>query len=78
MAAVIASDVFQAESLGQVEVTLNGAELPLTTNCITHIDVNLWTVKRSVALLHGVLHTMAIQRFTQSSCCLVPNFVRAH
>ena len=75
MATVIASDVFQAESFRQVEVTLNGAELPLASNRITHINVDLWTVKRSVAFLHGVLHSMAIERFAQSSCCFVPNFI---
>ena len=75
VAAVVASDVLQAKAFRQVEVALNGAELPLASDRITHIDVDLWSVERSVAFLYGILNTVAIQCFAKRSRCLVPNFI---
>ena len=75
VATVIASDVFQAETFWQVEVALNGAELPLTADRITNINVDLWSVERSVAFLYGILNAVAIQCFAKRSRCLVPNFI---
>ena len=72
---IVSADVFKTKSLWQVEVALNRAQLPLTTNRIAHIYVDLWSIKRRITWRHGVLQPVTIQRFHEGISCLLPNLV---
>ncbi|CAB4795771.1 unannotated protein [freshwater metagenome] len=78
MPVVVCAHVFEIEPIGQIEVALNGAELPGAADGIFHVDVDLGAVERSVAVLHLVLQPMAMQALAQRFGCLVPDLVGAN
>ena len=75
MTLVVGPDVFQPEALWQLEVSLNSAQLPLATDCITHVDIDLGAIERRVTLTDGVGHTEFVESQTQCSGCFVPHLV---
>ena len=49
--------------------------MPLAPDGIANIDINLWSVERSIALFDFVLNTVAIERLTKSIKQNQKNFV---
>ncbi len=59
---VVATGVFQTETLGEVVIDLNRTELPTASDCIFHHEVELRTVESSFAL-----HLLCFQTFLSTS-----------
>ena len=78
LAGVVGRHVFEIETLRHVEVVLDGGQLPLTTDGIAHIDVDLGTVKCGVALLDLVGNALTLHRFAQIAGGGLPALVGAY
>ncbi len=65
VALVVGADVLQLEPLREVEVVLDGRQLPAAADGVAHVDVDLRPVEGRVALLDLVLEALLLQRGAQ-------------
>jgi hypothetical protein len=77
MCVAVRAYVFEAEALGQVEVELQGGELPRTTDGVTHIDIDLGPVESAGTFVDRVVQPGAIQRLAQARRRHLPQRVLA-
>src|SRR5262245_53823611 len=74
MLGVIGADVLEVEPLGHLVIELERRALPLPSNGIGHIDINLWPVKRAVTFVDRVRVAGALERLLQRRFGMVPRF----
>jgi hypothetical protein len=67
VAGAVGSHVLELEPLGQVEVVLDGAQLPGAADGVLHVDVDLRTVEGGVALLDLVLQAVGFSSAARSA-----------
>ena len=78
LALAIAGDVLEIEAFGQVEVELDGRQLPRPTDGVLDVDVDLRAVERTAALLGDVLEPAAIECSSKTFGGLIPQLVLTH
>ena len=74
----ILSHILKLEVEGHLEVQLNGAALPGTTQAVTQVEVNLRAVERAVALVDDIGHAQLLQGRFQAVGRILPVLVGAH
>ena len=72
------ADVLELEALGQVEVHLEGRQLPAAADGVLDVDVDLGAVEGAAALVDGVLQLLLLEGRAQGLGGLVPLVVAAH
>ena len=75
LALAIAGDVLEIETFGQVEVELDGRQLPRPADGVLDVDVDLRAVERAAALVGDVVEPAAIKRGSKTFGGLVPQLV---
>ena len=73
LAAAVHIHILQVEVQRHLEVQLNRAALPGTTEAVAQVEVNLRAVERTVALVDDVGHTELFQRGFEAVGCDPPN-----
>ena len=51
--------VLEAEAFWKIEIHLDRGDLPVATDRVAHVDVDLGSVERAVAFVHGEIDTGA-------------------
>ena len=74
----VLADIFRPQSVGQVEVALEGPALPLAADGIGQLEVQLRPVERSVAFGNLVWQAKSIDGLFQRAFGFVPDLIRAH
>mmetsp|Transcript_111249 Transcript_111249/g.319660 ORF Transcript_111249/g.319660 Transcript_111249/m.319660 type:complete len:250 (-) Transcript_111249:970-1719(-) len=67
------TDVFQSKPFWQVEVALDRGALPLTTNCITNLDINLGSIKGTPTLIDTIAPTLGLECSFECHSSSLPN-----
>src|SRR5207244_3695549 len=77
MRLVVLADEFKFETLGQIEIPLDRAELPQTTDGIFNLKVDLRPVESSLSFHALILDSARIQSIRQGCLSLFPIFCGA-
>ena len=78
LALAIAGDVLEIETFGQVEVELDGRQLPRPADGVLDVDVDLRAIERAAALVGDVVEPAAIKRSSKTFGGLVPQLILTH
>ena len=70
-------DVVRAESLGHVQIDLQRAALPVTSDGITQHELQLGTIERPFPRIEGVLDPGRLRGSDESLLGMVPNLIPA-
>src|SRR5579862_3909186 len=73
---VVLANVRNIESLGLVEIELNGRALPLTTKRVENLHIDLRSVESSAAGIHLVWRVRSFQGSPQPFDSVVPHLFR--
>ncbi len=65
MRSSVFANVLKLEALRHVEVELDGAELPLTTERVVDLQINLRPVERTTTFVHFVRDIVSLDRLSQ-------------
>ena len=71
-------DVLEPEAIGEVEVDLDRRHLPVATDRVPDVDVDLRPVERTVAFVDQVLEAGALEGLRDRRLRQLPQLVRAH
>ena len=74
---VVLVRVLEAEAFRKIEVHLDRGDLPVAADRVPHVDVDLRSVERAVAFVHGEIDVGAPQRFGDRLLREVPQLVGA-
>ncbi len=76
----ISSNVFQIEIERKLEVELDGTHLPLTSDAVLHLKVDLWSIECAVALVYLIISfaVFLVKDSLKRSLCSVPKLRIAH
>ena len=71
-------DIFDLKILRKLEVQLNGAALPGSSDGILQMKIDLRSVKCAVAFIDTIVQAGIVQRLTQTLGCGLPVLIAAH
>ncbi len=75
---VVLTHIFSTETLGQVEVHLDGTALPITAEGILQGEFKLRAIEGAFARVQDVVEAGELRRFGEGGFSLVPDFVGTH
>src|SRR5258707_10468236 len=77
LARAVFRNVLEPETLGKIEIELNGRELPESSNRLHQLDINFRSVKGGFAGNGLVGNLQVVQNFVERTAGEVPHFVAA-
>ena len=78
MLLAILTDISQIKLLWQLHIQLNGTALPGTTNRILQMEVDFWTIERTITLVDNIVQSTMIQGILQAIGSQLPHFIGTH
>ena len=74
----ILTNIGQVKLLRQLHIQLDSTTLPGTANRILQMEINLWTIESTIALINHIVQTTMLQGIAEAIGSQLPHFIGTH